>query len=81
MAELSSGTETQANSLADLSESMNDFAESVRISEQEGQEIATTSKNVLSLTTEGTALMKESVQSNEANRFDCFRSSKSGSRT
>ena len=61
MEELSIGTDTQANSLADLSTNMNDFTESVRNSEQDGQEIATTSTNVLQLTTEGTLLMKESV--------------------
>lgn len=61
MGELSSGTETQAMSVGDLSGRMNDFVDLVRISEQEGYEITTTSENVLNLTVEGTLLMKESV--------------------
>lgn len=61
MGELSSGTETQAMSVGDLSGRMNDFVDLVRISEQEGYEITTTSENVLNLTVEGTHLMKESV--------------------
>lgn len=61
MEELSIGTDTQANSLADLSTNMNDFTVSVRSSEQDGQKIDTTSTKVLQLTTEGTLLMKESV--------------------
>ncbi|SES99174.1 methyl-accepting chemotaxis protein [Oceanobacillus limi] len=61
MEELSSGSETQANSASDLAESMNDFVQKVQQSEQEGRGIATSSENVLGLTTDGTKLMKRSV--------------------
>ncbi|MFD2044272.1 methyl-accepting chemotaxis protein [Ornithinibacillus salinisoli] len=61
MEELSSGSETQANSASDLAESMNDFVQRVKLSEQNGQEIAKSSENVLSLTNDGTTLMKQSV--------------------
>ena len=39
MEELSIGTDTQANSLADLSSNMNDFTESVRSSEKMGKKL------------------------------------------
>ncbi|MGM8365437.1 methyl-accepting chemotaxis protein [Virgibacillus sp. W0181] len=68
MEELSSGSETQANSASELSEKMSDFVQSVIASEKNGQEVAMTSDNVLQLTTEGTDLMKESV--NQMNRID-----------
>jgi methyl-accepting chemotaxis protein len=61
MEELSSGSENQANSASDLAEQMNDFVRKVRVSEQNGLEIAGTSQNVLSLTNEGQELMKSSV--------------------
>ncbi len=61
MQEISAGAETQANSASNLSENMNDFVQKVRISEQNGQEIATNSDNVLALTTEGANMMKKSV--------------------
>src|SRR5699024_10722388 len=62
MEELASGAETQADSASNLSEQMNDFVESVQLSQREGQEIANTSENVLNVTNEGSNLMRESVQ-------------------
>lgn len=61
MEELASGAETQANSAANLSEQMQQFVDSVQMSQQEGQEIAATSSKVLGLTKEGAELMNESV--------------------
>lgn len=61
MEEISAGSETQANSATDLSESMNDFVKIVRKSEADGQDIASKSDGVMHLTTEGTALMKKSM--------------------
>ncbi|MBP1968500.1 methyl-accepting chemotaxis protein [Virgibacillus natechei] len=61
MEELSSGAETQANGASDIAESMNDFVQKVRQSEENGKEIASSSDNVLTLTTEGTELMEKSV--------------------
>lgn len=68
MGELSSGAETQANSASDLSERMSDFVQSVVESERNGQEVATTSNNVLQLTADGTNLMEQSVT--QMNRID-----------
>ena len=62
MEEISTGAETQANSASDLAESMNDFVQRVLTSEQNGQEISSSSKEVLSLTTDGTELMNKSVE-------------------
>ncbi|MFC4024781.1 methyl-accepting chemotaxis protein [Oceanobacillus longus] len=62
MEEISSGAETQANSASDLSESMNEFVKVVVQSEKSGQEISDTSNNVLTLTTDGTDLMRKSVK-------------------
>ncbi|WP_430788851.1 methyl-accepting chemotaxis protein [Virgibacillus flavescens] len=61
MEELSTGSETQANSASNLSESMNDFVQIVRQSEQDGQDIAGKSDGVMQLTEEGTALMNKSM--------------------
>ncbi|WP_284140833.1 MULTISPECIES: methyl-accepting chemotaxis protein [unclassified Virgibacillus] len=61
MEELSSGAETQATSAADLSESMRDFVEKVHHSEQNGLEVATSSKEVLDLTKQGATMMEKSV--------------------
>lgn len=61
MEELASGAETQANSAFNLSEQMKHFVDSVQHSQYEGQEIATSSKNVLTLTADGSDLMKQSV--------------------
>jgi len=61
MEELSTGSETQANSAADLSENMNGFLEKVQLSETSGQEVSTISHEVLKLTQKGTTLMNKSV--------------------
>lgn len=61
MEELASGSETQANSALHLSEQMQQFVDSVQVSQREGQEVATSSEKVLSLTSNGSNLMKQSV--------------------
>lgn len=61
MEELSTGSENQANSASNLAEQMNDFVQKVRVSEQNGEQIAGTSQSVLVLTNEGQELMKSSV--------------------
>src|SRR5690606_29110537 len=61
MEELSSGSENQANSASSLAESMSDFVQKVRLSEENGLEVANTSEQVLALTNEGQELMKSSV--------------------
>ncbi|WP_042142302.1 methyl-accepting chemotaxis protein [Paucisalibacillus sp. EB02] len=61
MEELSSGSENQANSASNLAESMSDFVQKVRFSEENGLEVANTSEHVLTLTNEGQELMKSSV--------------------
>src|SRR5699024_8447292 len=53
MEELASGAETQANSAANLSEEMQTFVESVQVSQKEGQDIASSSEKVLTLTSDG----------------------------
>jgi len=62
MEELASGAETQADSATDLTEKMQHFLDSVRVSQQKGKDIANTSDNVLTITTDGSKLMQESVQ-------------------
>lgn len=62
MGELASGAETQANSATDLTEQMQHFLDSVQVSQQEGQYIAESSNNVLTLTADGSKLMQESIQ-------------------
>src|SRR5699024_2502454 len=61
MEELASGSETQANSALHLSEQMQQFVDSVQVSQRTGQEVATSSEKVLSLTSNGSNLMKQSV--------------------
>lgn len=68
MEELSSGAEVQASSASNLSENMNDFATLIHASEQDGQEVARTSEQVLYYTGEGTTLMKQAV--NQMNQID-----------
>lgn len=65
MEELASGSETQANSAVDLSESMNSFVKMVQASEAYGSEVAATSDNVTKATNEGTQLMNEAIQQME----------------
>lgn len=62
MAELSAGVENQANSATELTENMNQFIQTIQKSEDNGKEIETTSRKVLSLTADGTDLMKDSVK-------------------
>ncbi|AXI07946.1 methyl-accepting chemotaxis protein [Oceanobacillus zhaokaii] len=61
MEELSAGAETQANGASDLAENMSDFVKRVLLSEQSGNEIAASSFDILSLTSNGTTLMNNSV--------------------
>ncbi|RDW21066.1 methyl-accepting chemotaxis protein [Oceanobacillus arenosus] len=61
MEELSTGSETQANGASDLAENMSDFVQRVILSEQSGHEIAASSTDILSLTSNGTSLMNKSV--------------------
>src|SRR5699024_12352329 len=61
MEELASGAETQANSAFNLSEQMKHFVDSVQQSQNEGQEIATSSKNVLTLDRKSTRLNSSHV--------------------
>lgn len=68
MEELATGAETQANSASDLSEQMKHFVDSVRTSQEEGQGIADSSKDVLALTSDGSNLMKQSVK--QMNKID-----------
>jgi len=62
MQELSSGSETQADSASDLSESMSGFVDTVHASEQESIDVSKNSDHVLTLTNEGTMLMRTSVE-------------------
>ncbi len=62
MEELASGSERQSDSAQHLSEKMGEFVDSVNHSQQKGLEIATSSKDVLSLTTSGSQLMGQSVE-------------------
>lgn len=68
MEELATGAETQANSASNLSEQMKNFVDSVQLFEQEGVHIADSSKKVLSVTVDGSNLMKQSVT--QMNKID-----------
>lgn len=68
MDELATGAETQANSASDLSEKMQQFVDSIQVSQQEGQVIANSSKEVLLLTSKGSNLMEQSI--NQMNNID-----------
>lgn len=68
MSELATGTETQANSTADLLTHMNNFVNIVQTSEKESEQMAEESTEVLSLTEEGAGLMSSSVQ--QMNQID-----------
>lgn len=61
MQELASGSETQANSASDLSFGMNNFAEKVQEANENSYRIETNSKVVLSMTKDGSELMKNSI--------------------
>src|SRR5699024_6309961 len=60
--------ESQANSASYLSVEMNSFVHSVQHFQEEGLSIADSSKNVLTLTTDGSNLMKQSVS--QMNKID-----------
>lgn len=68
MEELASGSETQANSASHLSEKMQQFVESVQTSQAEGEEVVASTNNVLSITADGSNLMKQSVA--QMNKID-----------
>ncbi len=68
MEELAEGAETQANSATELSEEMQQFVDSVLISQKEGQSIVSSSENVRHLTRSGATLMNQSVD--QMNRID-----------
>jgi len=61
MEELAAGADAQAESAAHLSGQMDAFLRSVQQSQADGEAVVQSSKHVLSLTKEGTALMKQSV--------------------
>lgn len=61
MEELATGSESQASSASDLAGRMNDFVDRINFAEQGGQDIAARSKNVLTLTKDGSELMMQSV--------------------
>lgn len=70
MEELAAGAETQANSASDLSEQMQSFVDSIQHFRKEGLHIADSSKDVLSVTEDGSNLMKQSVaQMNKIDRI------------
>src|SRR5690625_6111474 len=50
--ELTSGSESQANSASELSEKMSDFVEAIHASEQNNEEISLTSNHVLQTTSD-----------------------------
>src|SRR5699024_1946575 len=62
MEELATGAESQAQSASHLSENMHNFVEQVKLSEQNGQEIATRLDKILHLTNDGAKLMETSVE-------------------
>ncbi|KGX90977.1 methyl-accepting chemotaxis protein [Pontibacillus marinus] len=62
MQELSSGSETQANSSTNLSEIMDGFVQKIQHAQQNGDQVAQTSNEVLNMTGEGSTLMNQSVE-------------------
>lgn len=68
MEQLSTGAETQANRASELSKNMSTFVTKVVESEKNGQMIVESSDNVLKLTAEGSAQMKQSVD--QMNQID-----------
>lgn len=61
MDELASGAETQANHSSHLSEQMTAFVSSIQQSQQQGQEIAHSTKTILDITDDGATLMEQSI--------------------
>nr|WP_258000438.1 methyl-accepting chemotaxis protein [Bacillus sp. Marseille-P3661] len=61
MEQLSAGSESQANSVMELSSSMNSFIEKIREANKNGEHIHHVSTDVLKLTDHGSSLMKLSI--------------------
>ncbi|MFC0525361.1 methyl-accepting chemotaxis protein [Pontibacillus salicampi] len=61
MQELTSGAESQANSSSTLSEMMDDFTRKIKHAHESGADVSSSSQQVLSMTKEGSVLMKKSV--------------------
>ena len=62
MYELSEGSESQANRAAEMVRMMDDFTGKIEQAHLEGMEVSQSSTEILSLTKEGTTLMRSSVQ-------------------
>ena len=62
MYELSEGSESQANQATEIVRMMEQFSNKIQQAHIEGEEISQTSTEILSLTKEGMALMRNSVQ-------------------
>ncbi len=62
MEELATGAERQSNSSQNLTENMNTFVSSVNDSQQKGFDVAVSTEKVLTLTSDGSQLMNESVE-------------------
>lgn len=65
MQELAAGSESQAKSTSDLSFAMSTFTTKVKEANDNGERIGDHSKNVLSMTKDGSELMKKSIQQME----------------
>ncbi|WP_406944144.1 methyl-accepting chemotaxis protein [Halobacillus sp. SY10] len=61
MQEISSGAESQADSSTDLSEIMKDFVQKIEEANENGKNISSTSKEILTMSDEGQRMMQESV--------------------
>ncbi|RDY67628.1 methyl-accepting chemotaxis protein, partial [Halobacillus trueperi] len=61
MQEISSGAESQADSSTDLSEIMKDFVQKIVEANENGKNISSTSKEILTMSDEGQRMMQESV--------------------
>ncbi|MCT4478898.1 methyl-accepting chemotaxis protein [Peribacillus frigoritolerans] len=62
MYELSEGSESQANRASEMVRIMDDFTGRIKLAHLEGVDVANSSTEILSLTKEGTTLMRSSVQ-------------------
>ncbi|MCK1981591.1 MULTISPECIES: methyl-accepting chemotaxis protein [Peribacillus] len=62
MYELSEGSESQANRASEMVRIMDDFTSRIKLAHLEGVDVAKSSTEILSLTKEGTTLMRSSVQ-------------------
>lgn len=65
MQELAAGSETQAHNASELASVMNTFVERVHDANENGLRIEENSKDVLSMTNDGSELMKKSIQQME----------------